>query len=47
MAHDALDIPVDRLGVVLDPFGTAFVLLDLSKGTYTTQETGEVTGVSH
>ena len=40
------DIPVGRLGVVLDPFGNALVLLDLSKGTYTADETGDVTGVS-
>ena len=40
------DIPVGRLGVVLDPFGNALVLLDLSNGSYTTDETGNVTGVS-
>lgn len=44
---EPLDIPVGRLGVVLDPFGNALVLLDLSKGTYTTDETGDVTGVSN
>jgi predicted enzyme related to lactoylglutathione lyase len=43
---EPFDIPVGRLGVVLDPFGNALVLLDLSKGTYTTDETGDVTGVS-
>jgi hypothetical protein len=42
---EPFDIPVGRLGVVLDPFGNALVLLDLSKGTYTTDETGDVTGV--
>ena len=41
------DIPVGRLGVVLAPFGNALVLLDLSKGTYTTDATGDVTGVSN
>ena len=40
---EPFDIPV---GVVLDPFGHALVLLDLSKGTYTTNESGDVTGVS-
>jgi predicted enzyme related to lactoylglutathione lyase len=40
------DIPVGRLGVVLDPFGNALVMLDLSKGTNTTDETGVVIGVS-
>ena len=44
---EPLDIPVGRLGVVLDPFGNALVLLDLSKGTYTTDATGDVTGVSN
>ena len=43
---EPVDIPVGRLGVVLDPFGNALVLLDLSTGTYTTDETDEVTGVS-
>jgi predicted enzyme related to lactoylglutathione lyase len=42
---EPFDIPVGRLGVVLAPFGNALVLLDLSKGTYTTDETGDVTGV--
>lgn len=43
---EPLDIPVGRLGVVLDPFGNALVLLDLSKGTYDTDTAGNVTGVS-
>jgi predicted enzyme related to lactoylglutathione lyase len=43
---EPFDIPVGRLGVVLDPFGNALVLIDLSKGTYITDETGDVTGVS-
>jgi predicted enzyme related to lactoylglutathione lyase len=30
------DIPVGRAAVVRDPFGNALVLVDLSKGTYTT-----------
>ena len=29
------DIPVGRAGVVRDPFGNTLVLIDLSKGTYT------------
>lgn len=41
-----LDIPVGRVAVVLDPFGNALVLVDLSKGRYTTDEEGGVTGVS-
>jgi predicted enzyme related to lactoylglutathione lyase len=43
---EPFDIPVGRLGVVLDPFGNALVLIDLSKGTYTTNESGDVTGFS-
>ena len=39
------DIPVGRLAVVLDPFDNALVLLDLSAGTYVTDESGHVTGV--
>ena len=39
------DIPVGRVGVVLDPFGNALVLVDLSKGTYVTNANGEVVGV--
>ncbi len=39
------DIPVGRVAVVRDPFGNPLVLLDLSKGRYTTAEDGTVTGV--
>lgn len=40
------DIPVGRLTVVADPFGNPLVLLDLSKGRYVTDDTGQVTGVA-
>ena len=40
------DIPVGRVAVVADPFGNVLVLVDLSKGTYTTDATGRVTGVA-
>ena len=40
-----LDIPVGRLAVVGDPFGNSLVLLDLSKGTFVTDDNGNVTGV--
>jgi predicted enzyme related to lactoylglutathione lyase len=40
------DIPVGRCAVVEDPFGNPLVLLDLSKGLYTTDDRGTVTGVS-
>jgi predicted enzyme related to lactoylglutathione lyase len=39
------DIPVGRVVVVADPFGNTLVLLDLSKGYYVTDDTGNVTGV--
>jgi predicted enzyme related to lactoylglutathione lyase len=40
------DIPVGRVAVVADPFGNTLVLLDLSKGRYVTDSTGNVTGVT-
>jgi predicted enzyme related to lactoylglutathione lyase len=42
------DIPVGRAGaaVVADPFGNVLVMLDLSKGRYLTDSTGQVTGVT-
>ena len=39
------DIPVGRLAVVIDPFGNAMVLVDLSKGRYVTDASGRVVGV--
>lgn len=39
------DIPVGRVSVVADPFGNPLVLLDLSKGTYVTDDDGRVVGV--
>jgi predicted enzyme related to lactoylglutathione lyase len=38
-------IPVGRLAVVIDPFGNALVLLDLSAGRYVTDVDGGVLGV--
>ena len=43
---EAFDIPVGRVAVVADPFGNTLVLLDLSKGRYVTDDTGNVTGVN-
>ncbi|HET6873623.1 MAG TPA: VOC family protein [Acidimicrobiales bacterium] len=40
------DIPIGRLAVVVDPFGNTLVLIDSSKGTYQTDDVGNVTGVS-
>ena len=39
------DIPVGRLAVVMDPFGDSLVALDLSKGKFVTDPSGNVTGV--
>ena len=41
-----MDIPIGRLAIVEDPFGNRLVLLDSTKGTYDTDESGTVTGVS-
>jgi predicted enzyme related to lactoylglutathione lyase len=43
---EPFDIPVGRAAVVADPFGNVLVLLDLSKGHYLTDPTGNVTGVA-
>ena len=43
---EPFDIPVGRVAVVADPFGNALVLLDLSKGRYVTDATGDVTAVT-
>lgn len=40
------DIPIGRLAIVEDPFGNRLVLLDSTKGTYDTDESGAVTGIS-
>jgi predicted enzyme related to lactoylglutathione lyase len=40
------DIPVGRVVVVADPWRNMLVLLDLSKGTYVTDDDGRVTGIS-
>lgn len=40
------DIPVGRVAQVRDPFGNLLLLVDLSKGTYTTDADGTVTGVA-
>lgn len=41
------DIPVGRCAVVADPWGNVLVVLDLSKGKYATDSSGNVTGVEH
>lgn len=42
---EPIEIPVGRLAVVSDPFNNPLVVLDLSTGTYATDDTGRVTGV--
>jgi catechol 2,3-dioxygenase-like lactoylglutathione lyase family enzyme len=41
----AFDIAVGRVAVVADPFDNVLVLVDLSKGRYTVDPDGTVTGV--
>ena len=41
-----VNVPIGRLAIVEDPFGNRLVLLDSTKGTYDTDESGAVTGVS-
>ena len=43
---EPFDIPVGRVAVVADPFGNTLALLDLSKGRYVTDATGDVTAVT-
>jgi predicted enzyme related to lactoylglutathione lyase len=43
---EPFDIPVGRVAVVADPFGNVLVLLDLSKGRYVTDSTGQVAGLT-
>jgi predicted enzyme related to lactoylglutathione lyase len=42
---EPFDIPIGRLAVVEDPFGNRLVLLDSTKGTYKTGQSGAVVGV--
>lgn len=44
--HEAEDIAVGRVAVVEDPFGNSLVLLELSRGLYSTDPDGRVTGVT-
>ncbi|MBA3777704.1 MAG: VOC family protein [Chloroflexi bacterium] len=41
------DIPVGRVAVVRDPFGTELTLVDLSKGRYKTDRSGRVSAARH
>lgn len=44
---EPVDIPVGHVVVVADAFDNALVLLDLSKGRYITNDTGQVIGVTN
>lgn len=46
MVAEPVDIPVGHVAVVEDPFGNTLVVLDVSNGTYVTDDSGTVTGVS-
>ena len=41
-----IDIPIGRLAIVRDPFGNRLVVLDSTKGTYRTDDAGNVTEVA-
>jgi predicted enzyme related to lactoylglutathione lyase len=43
---EPIDIPIGRLAVVEDPFGNRLVVLDSTKGTYKTDQSGAVVGVA-
>lgn len=46
VVSEPADIPVGHVAVVEDPFGNVLVVLDLLKGSYETDESGTVTGVT-
>ena len=46
VAREPFDIPVGRVVLVADPFENTLVLVDLSRGHYVTDQTGQVTGIA-
>lgn len=44
--HGPFDIQIGKAAVVRDPWGNEYTLLDQSKGTFDTDNAGNVTGVS-
>jgi len=46
LVAEPFDIPVGRVAVVADPFGNVLVLVDLTKGRYVTDGSGNVTSVA-
>ncbi len=43
--YGPFDIDIGKCAVVVDPWGNRYCLLDMSKGRYTVDEKGDVTGV--
>lgn len=44
--YGPFDIPIGKCAVICDKWDNEYVILDMSKGKYTTDENGNVTGVS-
>jgi predicted enzyme related to lactoylglutathione lyase len=44
--YGPFDIPIGKCAVILDKWDNEYVILDMTKGRYTTDENGNVTGVS-
>ena len=42
---EPVDFPVGRLTIAADPFGSVMVLIDLTRGRCSTDDSGNVTGV--
>lgn len=44
--YGPFDVPIGRCAVILDKWDNKYVILDMTKGRYVTDEDGNVTGVS-
>ncbi|WP_349670754.1 VOC family protein [Lacrimispora sp.] len=44
--YGPFDVPIGRCAVILDKWDNKYVILDMTKGRYVTDENGNVTGVS-
>ena len=45
LEYGPFDIDIGKCAVVTDPWGNRYCILDMSKGRYTVDEKGDVTGV--
>jgi len=45
LVNGPFDIPIGKCAVVKDPWGNQYVILDASKGTFETDENGQVIGL--